>query len=80
MKSKYKSGFVSGTIKQVSEYIKPLQYEDMGTKLEAIQVLLTTAQQTIKDLQLQIEVNLRAKERTHYSDKEEMRRTIDKVK
>jgi len=80
MKSKYKSGFVSGTIKQVSELIKPLQYEDMGTKLEGIQVLLNTASQTIKDLQLQIEINLRAKERTHYSDKEEMRRTIDKVK
>ena len=47
MQSKFKSGFVSGTIKQVSELIKPLQYEDMGTKLEAIQVLLTTAQQTI---------------------------------
>jgi len=79
MKSKYKSGFVSGTIKQVSELIKPLQFEDMGTKLEAIQVLLNTASQTIKDLQLQIEINLRAKDRANY-DTEDMRRTIEKVK
>ena len=61
MKSKYKSGFVSGTIKQVSELVKPLQFEDMGTKLEAIQVLLNTASKTIKDLQLQIEINLQLK-------------------
>tara|TARA_A100000172_G_C3015480_1_gene101320 strand:+ start:40 stop:282 length:243 start_codon:yes stop_codon:yes gene_type:complete len=79
MKSKYKSGFVSGTIKQVSELVKPLQFEDMGTKLEAIQVLLNTASKTIKDLQLQIEINLRAKDRANY-DSEDMRRTIEKVK
>ena len=79
MKSKYKSGFVSGTIKQVSELVKPLQFEDMGTKLEAIQVLLNTASKTVKDLQLQIEINLRAKDRANY-DSEDMRRTIEKVK
>ena len=51
----------------------------MGTKLEAIQVLLNTASQTIKDLQLQIEINLRAKDRANY-DTEDMIRTIEKVK
>ena len=43
MKEDYKSGFVRSTIQQVSELTKPLQFEDMGTKLEVIQDLLKTA-------------------------------------
>ena len=49
MKLDYKSGFVSGTLKQVSGLIKPLQFENMETKLEALTILLTTATQTIED-------------------------------
>ena len=64
MKLDYKSGFVSGTLKQVSGLIKPLQFENMETKLEALTILLTTATQTIEDLKLQIETNRRAKART----------------
>ena len=80
MKLDYKSGFVSGTLKQVSGLIKPLQFENMETKLEALTILLTTATQTIEDLKLQIETNRRAKARTQFDDNEEMRRTIDKVR
>ena len=80
MKSKYNSGFVSSTVQQVSELIKPLQFEDMGTKLEVIQVLLQTAFKTVNDLQLQIDANLRAKERTNFDAKEDIRQTIEKLK
>ena len=74
MKSKYKSGFVSSTVQQVSELIKPLQFEDMGTKLEVIQVLLQTAFKTVNDLQLQIDAKLREKERTNFDEKEDIRK------
>ena len=47
MKLDYKSGFVSGTLKQVSGLIKPLQFENMETKLEALTILLTTATQIV---------------------------------
>lgn len=80
MKEDYKSGFVRSTIQQVSELTKPLQFEDMGTKLEVIQVLLKTAFTTVNDLQLQIDANRRAKARTDYDDNADMRRTINKVK